>query len=117
MGRLRYDAEMQAANERFREQSLGYALSLQYNRETDAFTLGLRSGVRLMIPRLVIDELRDATANELEHVALSPNGGTILCESLDVDIFVPGLVRDITARRIGLARGGEQDACEGDGRP
>jgi hypothetical protein len=100
------DAEMQAANERFREAQRGYALSLHYDREADAFMLGLRSGLRLTIPRIAIEELRDATSTELEQVILSPSGGGIRCEPLDIDISVPGLVRDLTGAAEWLVRGG-----------
>ncbi len=99
---------MQAAGERFRVLQRDYALSLRYDRVEDAFTLGLRSGVRLTIPRNAIEELRDATRRELEQVVLSANGGTIRCEPLDVDLSVPGLVRDITGAAEWLARGGSR---------
>jgi hypothetical protein len=58
--------EAKASNERFCESQRGYALSLQSDRDACAFTLGLRSGVRLLIPRIAIDEIRDATTGDLE---------------------------------------------------
>lgn len=100
------DEEMEAGRERYREEQRGYAVSLRYDRKEDAFILALRSGARLTIPRIAIEELRDATIAELERVALSPSGGGIRCEPLDIDISVPGLVRDVTGAADWLARGG-----------
>jgi len=108
MKALPTDAEMQAANERFRQAQRSYALSLHYDRESDVFVLGLRSGARLTIPRIAIEELRDATSAELEHVTLTASGGGIRCEPLDLDISVPGLVRDMTGSADWLARGGSR---------
>jgi Protein of unknown function (DUF2442) len=102
------DAEMEAGAARFRETQRGYALSFHYDRDADAFILGLRSGSRLTIPRIALEELRDATSAELDQVVLSHSGGTIRCEPLDIDTSVPGLVRDVTGAADWLARGGSR---------
>jgi hypothetical protein len=100
------DAEMEASAECFREAQRGYALTLRYDREADAFVLTLRTGSRLTIPRIALEELRDATNAQLEQVVLSRSGGSIHCAPLDIDISVPGLVRDMTGAADWLARGG-----------
>lgn len=100
------DEEMLIGAERFRETQRGYALSLHYDREADAFIIGLRTGVRLTIPRIAVEELRDLTNAELEQVVLTPSGGGIRYAPLDLDISVPGLVRDMTGAADWLARGG-----------
>ena len=69
MKNLPTDEEMEAGRERYREEQRGYAVSLRYDRKEDAFTLALRSGSRLTIPRIAIEELRDATIAEIEQVS------------------------------------------------
>lgn len=100
------DEEMEAGRARYREEQRGYAVSLRYDRNDDAFILALRSGSRLAIPRIAIEELRDVPSAELENVVLSPEGGAVCYAPFDIHISVPGLVRDVTGAADWLARGG-----------
>ena len=108
MRKLPTDAEMTAANEQFRAEQRGYATSLDYEKSVDSLVLSLRTGIKLTIPRNAIVELKDATQAELRKLVLSATGGTIHCEPLDVDISVPGLVRDLTGAADWLSRAGSK---------
>ena len=94
--KLPSDAEMAAANARYRATEHGYAKSVKYRPGPDAFELGFRSGVTLVIPRALIEEFKNATLGDLRAVTLTPSGSAITCEPLDVDISVPGIVREVT---------------------
>jgi len=102
------DAEMAAANARYRETARGYAKSVRYRPGPDAFELGLHSGVTLVIPRGLIEEFKNATPGDLRAVTLTPSGSAITCEPLDVDISVPGIVREVTEAASWLARAGRK---------
>jgi hypothetical protein len=106
------DAELKAANERYRIGERGYASSLRYRPGPDAFELGLRSGVTLVVPRALIVEFEHATPSDLRAVTLTPSGSTITCEPLDVDISVPGIVRELTEAASWLARAGSRKTPE-----
>jgi hypothetical protein len=106
--KLPSDAEMAAANARYRTTERGYAKSVKYRPGPDAFELGLRSGVTLVIPRGLIEEFKDATLGDLRAVTLTPSGSAITCEPLDVDISVPGIVREVTEAAPWLARAGSK---------
>ncbi len=106
--KLPTDAEMKIANTRYRETERGYAKSVRYRSGPDTFELGLRSGVSLVIPRALIKEFKNATPSDLRAVTLTPSGSAITCEPLDVDISVPGIVREMTAAASWLARAGRK---------
>jgi len=100
------DAEMKAATDRYRKTERGYATSVKYRKAVDSFELSLRSGVTLLIPRALIEEFKAATPSDLRAVTLTPSGSTITCEPLDVDISVPGIVREVTEAAPWLAIAG-----------
>jgi hypothetical protein len=110
--KLPTDAEMKAANEQYRATERGYAKTIRYRPGPDAFELELRSGVTLVIPRGLIVEFEHATASDLRAVTLTPSGSTITCEPLDVDISVPGIVRELTEAASWLARAGSRKTPE-----
>lgn len=102
------DEEMEAGRQRYLEEQRGYAVSLSYDRKEDTFVLALRSGSRLSIPRIAIEELRDVPSAELEKVVLSREGGAVCYAPFGIAISVPGLVRDATGAADWLARGGSR---------
>jgi hypothetical protein len=106
MAKLPTDAEMKAATARYRETERGHATSVRYRQALDSFELCLRSGVTLLIPRALIEEFKSATPSDLRAVTLTPSGSTITCDPLDVDISVPGIVREVTEAAPWLASAG-----------
>ena len=60
----------------------------------------------MMIPRQIIPRLREAPASSLEPISISPAGDALSWPSLDVDVYVPGLVeRAFGARLFASATG------------
>ena len=100
------DAEMKAATARYRETERGYATSVRYRQALDSFELSLRSGVTLLIPRALIEEFKAATPSDLRAVTLTPSGSATTCDPLDIDISVPGIVREVTEAAPWLALAG-----------
>jgi hypothetical protein len=66
----------------------------RYNRRSDALDLTLRKGVVLSIPRKRIRELASAKPADLAKVEIQPGGDGISVRSINVDIYVPGLLAD-----------------------
>jgi hypothetical protein len=65
-----------------------------YNRTSDALDLTLRKGVSLSIPRRQIRELANAEERDLAKVEIQPGGDGISFRTINVDIYVPGLLAD-----------------------
>lgn len=80
---------------------LANAASVQYKRETDEIDLRMRSGITLRIPRRLIKELTNASETRFQHeLVLGIGGDAISVPSLDVDIAVSGLLRDLLGLNI-----------------
>jgi hypothetical protein len=60
----------------------------------DALELTLRSGVVVGLPRKQIRELRRAKPADISSIEIQPGGDAISFRSIDVDIYVPGLLAD-----------------------
>ena len=65
-----------------------------YNRKIDTLDLTLRKGITVSIPRKQIRELTNANAADLAGVEIQPGGDGISFRTIDVDIYVPGLLAD-----------------------
>lgn len=68
------------------------ALSAAYDRQTGRVMLELTSGYLFGFPAVSIPALARATPSQLAAVELSPGGGGLHWEALDVDLSVPGLL-------------------------
>ena len=75
---------------------LASATEVTYRGQDESIELHLQSGVRVQIPRRLIDELADVPSDVLrDDLRLAIGGDAISVRSLDVDIAIPGLLRDI----------------------
>lgn len=72
----------------------------QYDAERDAFDLKFRGGGSMMIPRQIVPGLDDAPASALGSVSVSPAGDALSWPSLDIDVYVPGLVEQAFGTRL-----------------
>lgn len=85
------------------------AVVVKYVRDGDFLLLQMQSGVVVQIPRRLIDELATVSAETLEAaLTVGTVGEVISARSLDVDIWIPGLLRDLFGFNIqrmgGLAK-------------
>lgn len=62
----------------------------------------------MMIPRHIIPGLDDAPATALESIRVSPAGDALSWPSLDVDVYVPGLVERAFGTRLFAAATGRR---------
>jgi hypothetical protein len=82
----------------------------RYDREGDTLDLTLRKGVTVRFPRRQIWELADKSPDDLAEIEIQPGGDGLTFPRTDVDISVPGLLREelgvLFARALGRrARG------------
>ena len=64
----------------------------QYDATRDAIDVTFRSGGSMTIPRQIVPGLGDAPASALGSIDVSAAGDALSWPSLDVDVYVPGLV-------------------------
>ena len=68
---------------------------VRYDAKNGLIMLDLRGGAILGLPVGAIRELAGAKPNQLKTVRAGFGGESITLESLDVDISIPGLLRDL----------------------
>lgn len=79
-----------------------------YDAEGDTVTLTFRGGGSMTIPRRVIPALDRAPTSALRSISVSPAGDALSWRSLDVDVFVPGLVERAFGARLFAAATGQR---------
>jgi hypothetical protein len=72
-----------------------WGTSVHYSAVRDELRLGLDGGTVLVMPRRAIDELRDVPKSHMRELELIADGHALSLRRDDVDIYVPGLVRDL----------------------
>ena len=80
----------------------------RYDSRRDAIDLSFASGGTITIPRELIPALEDATPSVLVSVSISPAGDAISWRSLDIDIYVPGLLERAFGTRLFAASTGRR---------
>lgn len=72
----------------------------RYDAGRDAIDLGFRSGGVITIPRQVVPGLDAVSTSALEAISVSPAGDALSWPSLDVAVYVPGLVERAFGTRL-----------------
>lgn len=72
----------------------------QYDPTRDAIGLRFRSGGSMTIPRKIIPGLEDVSSSALGEISVSPAGDALSWRSLDIDVYVPGLVERAFGTRL-----------------
>lgn len=80
------------ARERRARQAGRRATSVAYDRRTGRVMMELTSGYAFGFPAATIPALANATPEQLAAVELSPGGGGLHWQALDVDLSVPALL-------------------------
>ena len=65
--------------------------------------MDLNTGVTIMVPVHLIEELSDATADELGEIEISPAGIALHWPRLDADVYVPSLIQGIYGTKRWMA--------------
>lgn len=88
------DQEFQAAVQRGEDlRQSGYAVSAEYDALQNRLVVDLSSGVVVMVPMHLIQELAGADPEALAKIEISPSGLALHWPSLDADVYVPGLMQ------------------------
>jgi len=83
-----------------RSQDASAVVDARYDAHRDAIDVKFRGGGSMMIPRQIIPRLKEAPASSLEPISISPAGDALSWPSLDVDVYVPGLVERAFGTRL-----------------
>lgn len=83
-------------------------MSARYDESRDRIDLAFRSGVSMAIPRAMIPGLESASESNLEVFEVSPADDALSWPSLDVDVYVPGLVERAFGNRLFAAATGRR---------
>jgi len=89
------DAQIEAARARRFEATDRRAVQVEYERKADLVTLHMNDGVRISIPRVLLQGLNNARPSEVAKMELLGGGTGIHWPLLDVDHYVPGLLNHI----------------------
>ena len=79
-----------------------------YDPDGDRIDLVFGGGGSMTIPRSAVPGLQRASASKLSSVVVSPAGDALWWPSLDVDVYVPGLVERAFGSRLFAAATGRR---------
>jgi uncharacterized protein DUF2442 len=91
-----------------RAQDPSAVLNARYDLERDAIDLKFAGGGSMAIPRNKVPGLERAPASEMASIVVSPAGDALSWPSLDVDVYVPGLVERAFGTRLFAASTGRR---------
>lgn len=99
------DAMLKHAQKTAKREGALDVVAAKYDRELDALELTLRKGITVRFPRVQIWELADKSPDEVAEIEIQPGGDGLSFPRTDVDIYVPGLLREelgaLFARALG----------------
>jgi hypothetical protein len=72
----------------------------RYHAGADLVELLFSGGGSMSIPRSVFPGLKRASASKLEAVVVSAAGDALSWPSLDVDVYVPGIIQRVFGARL-----------------
>jgi hypothetical protein len=79
-----------------------------YDSGRDVLNLTFRSGGSMAIPRRMVPGLDRTTTSVLQSVSISPAGDALSWRSIDVDVYVPGLIERTFGTRLFAAASGRR---------
>jgi hypothetical protein len=83
-------------------------VSARYDEDAEAIDLRFGGGGSMSIPRKLVPGLERATETKIESIVVSPAGDALSWPSLDVDVYVPGLVERAFGTRLFAASTGRR---------
>ena len=95
-----------------RAQDPSAVVGARYDPDGDLIDLKFGGGGSMAIPRKAVPGLQRASPSNMEAIVVSPAGDALSWPSLDVDVYVPGLVERAFGSRLFAAatgrRGGQR---------
>jgi Protein of unknown function (DUF2442) len=83
-------------------------VNARYDSDTDAIDLRFSAGGSMSIPRKIVPGLEHAAESKIESIVVSPAGDALSWPSLDVDVYIPGLVERAFGTRLFAASTGRR---------
>jgi len=83
-------------------------VSARYNARRDTLDLRFRGGGSMVIPRSLVPGLGRVAAADLDAPVVSPAGDALCWPTLDLDVYVPGLVARAFGTHLFAAATGRQ---------
>jgi hypothetical protein len=80
----------------------------RYDSDADAIDLKFSGGGSMSIPRRIVPGLERAAESKIEAIVVSPAGDALSWPSLDIDIYIPGLVERAFGTRLFAASSGRR---------
>lgn len=87
-------------------------IAARYDADTDEFRLQFRGGGVMMIPRRLVPGLNRRRPSVLESISVSPAGDALRWDSIDADVYVPGLVEQAFGHRLFAAAAGRRGGSQ-----
>ena len=81
----------------------GYAVSAEYDARQNRLVVGLSSGVTIMVPVHLVEDLAGADPADLAEIEITPSGLGLHWPRLDADVYVPGFMKGIYGTRRWMA--------------
>jgi len=100
--------ERARARGKARQDDSSALVDARYDAGADSVELRFGGGGSMSIPRAIVPGLERASASELESVVVSPAGDALSWPSLDVDVYVPGLIERAFGTRFFAASTGRR---------
>ena len=91
-----------------RAQDPSAVVGARYDPDEDLIDLKFGGGGSMAIPRKAVPGLQRASASNMEAIVVSPAGDALSWPSLDVDVYVPGLVERAFGSRLFAAATGRR---------
>ena len=91
-----------------RAQDPSAVVEARYDPDRDLIDLTFGGGGSMAIPRNAVPGLQRASASAIESIVVSPAGDALSWPSLDVDVYVPGLVERAFGSRLFAAATGRR---------
>ena len=91
-----------------RAQDPSAVVEARYDPDRDLIDLTFGGGGSMAIPRKAVPGLQRASASRLESIVVSPAGDALSWPSLDVDVYVPGLIERAFGSRLFAAATGQR---------
>ena len=83
-------------------------MDARYDPDEDLINLKFGGAGLMAIPRRIIPGLERASASKMESIVVSPAGDALSWPSLDVDVYIPGLVERAFGTRLFAAATGRR---------
>jgi hypothetical protein len=91
-----------------RAQDPSAVVNARYDADRDLIDLTFGGGGSMAIPRKIVPGLGRASVSKMESIVVSPAGDALSWPSLDVDVYVPGLVERAFGTRLFAAATGRR---------